>query len=237
MKLLLLGAAGLGLMVSTSAGQVLLPPPEKPKGFDKVPPPPDPVNLRLRQALKDMTEDKMGDQDRRNANRDIEKAERQDAVNKLYTYESLLEELGSMPFESMIWRDENDQIVPLEQPPQIAAFNHNPLVDGLTLDSIFGVLADRRERIEQKLIEQPEIVKIIASGEIERASISDINGVQRMNMLMQRLNLPVHMLNELGTLGIIDQRQAFLNSLIEKEYNDAFREQIGLNHEEGDGAC
>ncbi len=231
MNRLALGVAGLGLLASVSLGQVLLPPPEKPDGFKKVPPPPNKAHERLREALEDMTEDKIGDQERRNAERDAEAAARQAATNKLYTYESLMEELGDIPFESMIWRDENGQIVELEQPPLIAAFNHNPLMDGQTLDLAFAVLADRREQLELKLIDNAATVKIITSGEMERTSIADFNNVQRMRMLLQQLNLPMNMLNDMGTRGVIDQRQAFMNTLIEKEYNNAMREQLSQGHE------
>lgn len=231
MNRVVLAAVGVGMLVSAGSAQVLLPPPEKPEDFNKIPPPPDPNLVRLEAALKARNDQKMADQDRLLAKREVDKVRAQQKVTALYKREQLLEQLSHVQYESMVWRDENDKIVRLDQPPMIAAFNHNPLLDGATLEVVFGVIEDRRDRLQQRLAENAEVIKLIAGGEIERTSLADLNGIQRMRMLLKTLNLAEPIVQELGESGVIDQRQAFMNALIAKEYSTAVRAEIGAGVE------
>ncbi len=231
MNRVLLAAVGLGLLVSAGSAQVLLPPPEKPEDFNKIPPPPDPNLVRLEAALKARNDQKMADQDRLLDQRELDKARAQQGVNAFDRRNRLLEELAHVQYESMVWRDENDKIVRVDQPPMIAAFNHNPLLDAPTLEMVWGVIEDRRDRLRQRLAENAEVVKLIAGGEIERTSLADLNGIQRMRMLLKTLNLENPIVQELGESGVIDQRQAFMNALIVREYSTALRAEIGAGAE------
>ncbi len=231
MRRWLVAAAGLGMVAGAGFGQVLLPPPEKPEGFNKIPPPPDPNTVRLKQAVQEANDQRMADQERLMAEREAEKRRDQQLVNNQYTQEQLLGQLADVQYESMVWRDETGKMVELDQPPMIAAFNHNPLLDGPTLDAVWAVLEDRRERQEQRLIDNPEIVRLVAAGEIEKTSLADLNGLQRMRMLMVKLNLEKPILQELGERGVIDRKQAFMNQIIVKEYATALRAQIAAGAE------
>ncbi len=222
MLVLALAAAGV-------QAQMFLPPGEKPADFRNekwVPEFQRPEKQRLREALEEFQREKMLDRERRIAEREREKAERQRRINEQYRREKLMEEVGSIPFESLVWRDDSGKVAPLDMPPFYAALNQNPLVDPETLESAWLVLEDRISRLKLLVVQHPEVVRMIESGELSRVSITDFDALQRVQVMLKRIALPDSPGDELLRRGVLDDRQVFMNGLIVKDYMYAVRQDL-----------
>ncbi|RMF06543.1 MAG: hypothetical protein D6773_04285, partial [Alphaproteobacteria bacterium] len=170
----------LSLAAASVQAQMFLPPGEKPKDFRNekwVPEFQREEKQQLREALEEFQREKMLDRERRLAEREREKAERQRRINEQYRREKLAEEVGAIPFESLVWRDDSGKVAPLDMPPFYAALNQNPLVDPETLESAWLVLEDRISRLKLLIVQHPEVIRMVESGELSRVSIADFDAL------------------------------------------------------------
>ncbi|GAB4385634.1 MAG: hypothetical protein Kow0022_12280 [Phycisphaerales bacterium] len=198
------------LIAGSAVAQVATPPPgPKPEQPAYVPPPPAP---KPKPAQATQPAKPANQQQVRMGGNDPLKGE------------SLRGKLPPLPWKSLAQLDENGRIVRYEDPLDIAALKPNPSVGDAS--EIMPILAGRRFRMEQIVIDNLDFALQVDDGLLDSLELSDPESMKRVTDMITPLVPPKSITIELFDRGVLSRVQKDFNLEIMKDYQGAINKEL-----------
>lgn len=195
-------------------GQLVPPPGEAPAPRPVVAPPTPP---RVAPPIRSATPPADGDAARLNAEAEARRRlAEQSAINKL----------PDLPYDSLVQRDAGGRIIPVEGNLHLAALSRNPLMDDSSVERCQGVIAGRRARMEEAVIENIDLVQKVLDGAIERADIADRESVSALVAVVRPFQEMGHLTEDLKAQQYLTEQQYGFNWKIVREYEQEMQRQV-----------
>lgn len=209
MRTFLAMAAGLAMVSGSADGQVVIPPPEKPRELSQVVymPPMPPESMWKPMA-------------RRNA----ERARVQQMQEEARRTEHVT--LPELEYESLVVMDDAGKVERLKEWPDLAAVKRNPMLDERTKRVAMEVAAERRARLEQLVLDDLETLVKIDEGAIEGTNPFDREALRDLREMLRPFQTEGRLSNELQKRGVLTPVQARFNLTIAREYEEAVRKEL-----------
>lgn len=146
---------------------------------------------------------------------------------------------NNIGFESLVQRDANGNIIPLEVPVEWAAFEKNPINREMTKAMAEPYLRERRARFETLVIDNIDIVERLDSGIIEQFDPSDRSRLSEMVQLVKPFQGMGTLTRELEKRRMLNGTQAAVSQRMVNDYTRQLtadrRKQAGLPEASGPG--
>jgi hypothetical protein len=141
--------------------------------------------------------------------------------------------LPAMTYVPMSQRDASGKMIPVTGVLDVVALTHNPTVGQTGAEAIVPVYAARLGRIEQRVINNMDLLRRIDTGDLAALDIKDISGLTRVTEMIKPLIEPVSLTQELETAGVLTEIQAEFNRKIMREYQIEANREFKLEGADG----
>lgn len=211
MKRLKIGIASLCIpfLVGAATAQVAPPPPgPKPAEPEYIPPPPPPTPQKVQR-----TTPQNPNQSRLRGNDPLKG-------------ESLRGKLPPLQWLSLAEVGEDGKIKRFKQPLDLVALKPNPAVAQSRMAEIMPVLAGRRYRMEQIVIENLDFALRVEDGLFENLDITKPEAMKEITDIVTPLVPPKSLSIELFDRGVLSRVQKDFNFAVMKDYQKAIQEEL-----------
>lgn len=137
--------------------------------------------------------------------------------------------LLELPYDSLVVRGDDGRVVPVTGNPHVLAMERNPLMDESSIERAQGVMAERRARVEQKVIENIDLIQRVLDGVIDNAVITDQASVAALLAVVRPFQEMGHLTEDLKAQGVLTNVQYVFNWNIVREYEQAMLLQAQTN--------
>lgn len=205
--------ASVPLIVGSAEAQVATPPPgPKPEPAPYVPPPPAPKPVVQPEAQPQPNQPRMGG-------------------NDPLSPDSLRGKLPPLKWRSLGQVDpETGRIQQYSEPLDIAALKPNPSVAQSRVPEIMPVLAGRRYRMEQIVIDNLDFALQVDEGLLDTIDLTDPNSMKVITDKITPLVPPKSVTMELFDRGVLSRIQKDFNLEIMKDYQNLMMQELGKVH-------
>ncbi|MCL4221433.1 MAG: hypothetical protein KJZ65_08680 [Phycisphaerales bacterium] len=205
--------ASVPLIVGSAIAQVATPPPgPRPEPAPYVPPPPAPKPVAQPPAQPQPNQPRMGGNDPLNP-------------------ESLRGKLPPLKWRSLAQIDpETGLIQQYSDPLDIAALKPNPSVAQSRVPEIMPVLAGRRYRMEQIVIDNLDFALQVDDGLLDTINLTDPNSMKVITDKVTPLVPPKSITMELFDRGVLSRIQKDFNLEIMKDYQNYMMQELSKVH-------
>lgn len=202
-------AASAGL--ATAASAQLAPPPTE------APPPPAPTEPQI---VRPSPPSNPG-----GAGRGAPRSAGEDARGRLGRDPSTVE-LPPLPYDSLVTRDADGHVQPLDRNPHLAALSVNPMMDDSTEERSLGVIAARRDKVERRVAENVDLIQQVLDGAIEKVDLSRPDTIRGIIDVVRPFQELGHLSDDLKEQGILNDQQWAFNWKIAQEYTAAYQKDV-----------
>ncbi|MCB9846142.1 MAG: hypothetical protein H6811_09180 [Phycisphaeraceae bacterium] len=216
----LLAAAGV------AHAQIVVPPSQKEDGFKNVAPPQATPDPKRQGMLIDRWNQAKAIVDSGVVDEPVRLDEAANAA-RLERRKALQAELADIEFESLVERDENGRVLPLERPKDYLALERNPLLaDETVRRAAREILRHRQDRLMRAIVINADLMQMIDEGAIDRATISNRAAMDNLRQACVVFMNTNSLGDDLDDYGIVDERQDAMHWRIVAKYDEAARRDL-----------